>query len=260
MTVRATSSHPEAWTAVAAGDLDALENLFDRASAVQLVEQGQQLTGAQAARAIRRTRAVMPDLTVSGRVDAFAPVTVAWLSFRGLPWLRDREVHGVVRAGPDGIVVVGTFESALLHAQQAEQPDGASQLPHPLHPNALLLRAGYDAPGIHAKVFTEDFVAHTLGHNRTAGDWHGAEKMAEHLALILELTQGTIKVTPLTRFAIANDRFGVVFSRATAEREGQRVDQYVCGVWRFEEGRIAEHWEIFSEPAAWDAFFGDATA
>lgn len=103
------------------------------------------------------------------------------------------------------------------------------QSPSAFHPNALLLRAGYDDPAIHAHL-RPNFVAHTTGDNPTAGDWLGEEMMAEHIRRIIALSGGTMRVEPIVDFALANERFGVVFSRATAERGEQRLDQYVCGI------------------------------
>ena len=40
-----------------------------------------------------------------------------------------------------------------------------------------------------------------------------------------------------------------------AEREGRTLDMQAFGVWRFEAGLIAEHWENPLDIAAFDAFW-----
>ena len=240
----------EMWTKVASGDLEALGEVLGSVATVRLVQEGEEIAGPAARDAWSSLRRTMPDLKVSGTASGDG----AWLQLTGMPWLPDRTLHAAIRQNGDALEIVGL--GAQLLAQALRKPsDEATLAPTFVHPNALILRAGYDDPSIHAKIFTDDFVAHTLGDNPTAGDWHGAGEMAEHLKRIRALSGDTMKVAPLTPFSWANDGFGITFSRAVATRGDASLDQYVCGVWRFEDGKIAEHWELFSEPQKRDAFW-----
>jgi hypothetical protein len=243
------------WTRVAAGDVRGFEDALGEASSVTLAGSGRILTGSQAQAAYRNVSQRMPTLSVTAKVDRCEDAIVVWLSIHKLPWLPEETVRSVLRVTEGGVEMLGGLEQLLEQELPPQDPNSRAIAPSALHPNALILRAGYDDPSIHATIFADGFVAHTPGQNPIAGDWKGAAPMAEHLSRIRRLSGDTMKVRPLTHIALANDDFGVVFSRATASRGALGLDQYVCGVWRFDHGRIAEHWELVSDPHAWDAFW-----
>ena len=243
------------WTQVAGGDLRALEDALGKAANVTLAGSGRTHTGSETQVAFRNVSRRMPTLSASGKLDRCEDAVVVWLDITHLPWLPEETVRSVMRVSGRTVEVLGGLEQLLEQELDSQDTNAGAVPPGALHVNALILRAGYDDPPIHATIFTDRFVAHTPGQNPIAGDWQGEVAMAEHLSRIRKLSGDTMKVLPLTRFALANDDFGVVFSRATASRGALTLDQYVCGVWRFEHGRIAEHWELVSNPQAWDAFW-----
>lgn len=49
---------------------------------------------------------------------------------------------------------------------------------------------------------------------------------------------------------IANDHFGAVLGNVLARRGEQRLTMPFCGLWRFVDGRIVEHWENAHDLAA----------
>ncbi len=245
----------DVWARAVEGDLDALEEGLANATTVQLATGGSVFSGQEVCAALAQLRSTMLDISVTGRIDRCEGAAVVWLDLSNLPWLPEETIRSVLRITGSVVEVLGGLEQLLEQGFRSPDADSAAIAPSALHPNALILRAGYDDPPIHATIFTDGFVAHTPGRNPVAGDWQGADPMAEHLGRIRELSGDTMSVRPLTRFALANDGFGVVFSRATASRGSEKLDQYVCGVWRFDQGRIAEHWELVSDPEAWDTFW-----
>jgi hypothetical protein len=243
------------WTRMLTGDLRGFEDALGEESSVTLAGSGRILTGSEAQAAYRNVSQRMPTLSVTAKVDRCEDAIVVWVNIHKLPWLPEEAVRSVLRISGRSIEVLGGLEQLLEQELPPQDANSRAIAPSALHPNALILRAGYDDPSIHATILADGFVAHTPGQNPIAGDWKGAVPMAEHLSRIRRLSGDTMKVRPLTRLALANDDFGVVFSRATAARGAHGLDQYVCGVWRFEHGRIAEHWELVSDPHAWDAFW-----
>lgn len=248
----------ESFERIIAGELIDLEKVLARAPKVILLDADKELAGGEAAAAFRSLVQQMPDLAVTGRIDRSEGAIVLWLDFTGLPWLPNELIRTVLRISERIIEILGGLDQLLSQQLGSGDLDSATAPPSSFHPNALILRAGYDDPPVHATIFTDTFIAHTPGRNQISGDWQGQSRMAEHLARIRKLSSNTMSVTPLTHFALANDGFGVVFSRANASRGSKKLDQYVCGVWRFDQGKLAEHWELVSDPQTWDEFWNES--
>jgi predicted SnoaL-like aldol condensation-catalyzing enzyme len=56
---------------------------------------------------------------------------------------------------------------------------------------------------------------------------------------------------------VANDYFGAVLGRLAANRQGHRFEAEFCGLWRFQDGLIVEHWENAADWPAAKRFFVD---
>jgi predicted SnoaL-like aldol condensation-catalyzing enzyme len=57
----------------------------------------------------------------------------------------------------------------------------------------------------------------------------------------------------------ANDQFGAVFGVLRAQRGGATLAMPFCGLWRFRDGLITEHWENAYDVVAIKTFLGDET-
>lgn len=119
--------------------------------------------------------------------------------------------------------------------------------------NLELLKGIYGRTIDPAQHLTSDFTLHTPGNSPLAGKFVGLEEFGQHLEAIQELSNGTFKLEPLT--FMAADDWGLCISRLTAERNGKSLDTNGFGLWRFEDGKLAEHWEYNRHAAEWDRFW-----
>ncbi len=126
------------------------------------------------------------------------------------------------------------------------------------HPNVGTLRAVYaELPRI-AEFATEDIVLHRA--DRTPENPHalrGVEAALAHERALVRMTGDTL-VMDVAQIS-ANDHFGTVIGvlRATSPRE---IAMPFCGLWRFVDGRLAEHWENAYDPAALRDLFAPPAA
>jgi ketosteroid isomerase-like protein len=123
------------------------------------------------------------------------------------------------------------------------------------HPNVALLKRIYARDrATFFRMVTPDYACHTPGASQVAGTVRGAEGMRAHIEQGQALTGGTFRVTHQGHF-LADDHHGLVPVRLTGERLGRRLDIAAFGIWRFADGRIAEHWENPLDIPAFDAFW-----
>lgn len=123
------------------------------------------------------------------------------------------------------------------------------------HPNALLLRRAYGNLDLLANACADDVVVHSNGTVGIAsGDWVGKEAMMSRVTELWRRSGETLNL-PVEE-VMANDYFGVVLARFTAHRpDGRHLDMPICGVWRFENGTIVEHWENCHDWSGFEKFF-----
>lgn len=133
-----------------------------------------------------------------------------------------------------------------------------------LHPNAETLRAIYADFGLLEKFASDDIVLHAAGsRDIMTGDYVGKQAvLAKEIELFVR-SGGTLGI--VVDHIVANDHFGVMIGRFTANRNGKPFDGEVCGLWRFQDGLVVEHWENCADwPAAEryfvDDFFAEAAA
>lgn len=75
--------------------------------------------------------------------------------------------------------------------------------------------------------------------------------LAKELALI-RLSEGTLVMD--VESIIANDSFGAVTGTLRVEKAGRKIGMPFCGLWRFRDGRVLEHWENAYDARAFGAF------
>jgi hypothetical protein len=136
------------------------------------------------------------------------------------------------------------------------------------HPNAELLEQMYGAfarpdgfeetMAMLGRMMSPDFVIHCGGASPVAGDFLGLDGMKQHVADFFERSGGTFHIEQDA--IVADDHWALVSQRANAAVRGLTLDQPVAGIWRFAgPGILAEHWELASDIAAWDAFWAGTT-
>ena len=109
------------------------------------------------------------------------------------------------------------------------------------------------------EAMTDDYVTHTPGRSPISGDFHGDEHVTVHMKQIGERVGPTFRVRPMGDMLIGHE-FGLVPVRVTAERDGKVLDTTAFGIWRFENGKVAEHWEMNYDQYMFDEFFSDELA
>jgi hypothetical protein len=111
----------------------------------------------------------------------------------------------------------------------------------PAHPHVAVLRTIYaDLPRI-VEYAADDIVLHCAG--RSAENpriCRGIHAVLAYEQSLLRLTAHTLTMD--VSHVAANDSFGAVLGVLHATHP-QPVTLPFCGLWRFENGRITEHWE-----------------
>jgi ketosteroid isomerase-like protein len=111
------------------------------------------------------------------------------------------------------------------------------------HQNVETLRHVYADLRTIDRYCDDGVVLHTADRGASGGPAQVVGKRAvldKELELI-SLTGNTLVMD--VQSVAANDYFGAVMGTLRAERDGQQVGMPFCGLWRFRDGRIVEHWE-----------------
>jgi ketosteroid isomerase-like protein len=89
----------------------------------------------------------------------------------------------------------------------------------------------------------DDVVLHTADRGASGGPAQvtGKKAVLDKELDLIRLTGGTLHMD--VRDIVANDYFGAVLGVLRAHRDGSSVGMPFCGLWRFRDGRIIEHWE-----------------
>jgi len=124
------------------------------------------------------------------------------------------------------------------------------------HSHVKMLRALYADFGLLAQFASEDIVLHAGGSRGImSGDYVGKPAVLAKEMELYRRSGGSLVLT--ADDIVANDYFGVVLGRLAANRHGHRFEGAVCGLWRFQDGLIVEHWENCADWPAAERFFVD---
>ncbi len=128
------------------------------------------------------------------------------------------------------------------------------------HPNVAILRRIYarDREAFFAAL-APDYVCHTPGRAPVSGDHHGVDGMRQHIADGQALSGGTFRVNAVGAF-LADDEWGMVPVRLSAERGSAKLETRAFGIWRFADGRIVEHWECPFDLHGFETFWNACAA
>lgn len=122
------------------------------------------------------------------------------------------------------------------------------------HPNVEILRTIYADLTRIAEYADDDVLLHTADRDIPGRATRVVGKeavLAKELELI-RLTDNTLTMD--VRDIIANDHFGAVLGILRARLNGKENATPFCGLWRFRNSRIIEHWENAYDAAALDHF------
>lgn len=130
------------------------------------------------------------------------------------------------------------------------------------HPNVQTLRAIYADLTRLGEYAADDMVLHTaareVSSDVTAGRIVGKEAAVAKERELIRLTGGTL-VMDVEHIA-ANDHFGAVLGVLRAHHGGATLAMPFCGLWRFRDGLILEHWENAYDVSAIETFLSDETS
>ncbi|MBC3957316.1 nuclear transport factor 2 family protein [Pseudomonas triticifolii] len=123
-----------------------------------------------------------------------------------------------------------------------------------LHPNVETLRAVYKDLARIAEFADNDIVLHKADRGARGGLSMiiGRRSVHNHELDLIEHTRQTLSME--VHEIVADDYFGAVIGcmRATCDR--QKIAMPFCGLWRFRDGKIVEHWENFYDIRAFASF------
>jgi ketosteroid isomerase-like protein len=126
------------------------------------------------------------------------------------------------------------------------------------HPNLELLRRGYaaydsgDMDTIN-ELFADDVVWHIAGRSPLSGDYIGKEQVFGFFAKLVEMSDGTSKVS--VHDLLANDEHGVAIVTESATRNGQTHEGNAAHVFHLHGGQVTEFWDAQTDQSAADEFW-----
>jgi ketosteroid isomerase-like protein len=124
-----------------------------------------------------------------------------------------------------------------------------------MHPNERLLRREYDARAQRddaslATLLTEAVVWHVPGRSAISGEYRGKDEVMEYVRRRRDLAADTFELT--LHDVLANDEHGLVIASGRAKRRGKAVEWRAHGLYRFEDGKIAECWLLPEDLTVFD--------
>jgi ketosteroid isomerase-like protein len=128
-----------------------------------------------------------------------------------------------------------------------------------LHPNIATLASIYEDLRRIERHADEDMVLHVAqrhGDSDTARIC-GKAAVVEKMHALIRDSGGTLKMQ--LDSIVANDYFGAVLGSIRVRRDDSEIGVPFCGLWRFRDGCILEHWENAYDIAELDAFMAGQT-
>ncbi|MFC0430396.1 nuclear transport factor 2 family protein [Kutzneria buriramensis] len=127
----------------------------------------------------------------------------------------------------------------------------AAAVPGP-HPNVETLRAVYADLARIGEYTSADVVLHAAERGPADIRYVGRRAVVDKEKELIRLTGDTL-VMDVDQI-VADDHFGAVLGVLRAHRDGDTVAVPFCGLWRFRDGLIVEHWENAYELAGLTRF------
>jgi len=126
------------------------------------------------------------------------------------------------------------------------------------HPNAELLRGGYDAfakgdiPTV-LGIFAEDIAWHVPGRSPLSGDYRGHQEVVGFFTKAMELSGGTLRVE--ADEILADGERIIALTTVSAERNGRSWSSPEVHLWRVQDGRAVTFREFQGDQEAEDRFW-----
>ena len=126
------------------------------------------------------------------------------------------------------------------------------------HPNATLLRKGYEAfasgdMAVLTELFAADVVWHVAGTSPISGVHRGREAVFAAFAKTVELSGGSFKIE--LHDVLANDEHTVALTRATGSRQGRQLSSLDTDVYHMSNGKVTEFWSFAEDQRLTDEFW-----
>jgi len=109
-----------------------------------------------------------------------------------------------------------------------------------------------DIPAV-LETFAPDIQWHFLGRNPLAGTYKGPQEVVRFFGQLMEGSGGTFSMA-IDDF-LASDQHVVVLVRASAQRDGKRLDKNGVHIWRLMDGKVVEVSDITLDPYTQDDFW-----
>lgn len=131
------------------------------------------------------------------------------------------------------------------------------------HPNAQILRRGYDAFArfdLEAiqNLFADDVVFHVGGRNVLTGDYTGKDSVLGFLADLTTHTEGTYRLE--LHDVLGSDDHAVALVTEIGQRQGRQLDMNSVHVYHLSGGKVTEGWFHPSDAYADDEFWSQSGA
>ncbi|MFJ4144978.1 nuclear transport factor 2 family protein [Pseudomonas sp. NPDC089734] len=107
--------------------------------------------------------------------------------------------------------------------------------------NVETLRAIYKDLTRIAEFADDDIVLHKADQSASPLTVIGKQAVYRHEVNLIALTHASLCMD--VQEVIANDYFGAVLGTLRAGTADKRIGMPFCGLWRFREGKVIEHWE-----------------
>ncbi len=126
------------------------------------------------------------------------------------------------------------------------------------HPNAALIRRGYEAFGkgdmqTIDEVFDDGIVWHMGGRGPFAGDRTSKKEVFEFFGELAERSDGTFAID--VHDVVGGDDHVAVLSTARASRNGKSLEGQGVDVWHVRDGKAVEFWHFDADPYTVDEFW-----
>jgi ketosteroid isomerase-like protein len=155
-----------------------------------------------------------------------------------------------------GVVAIVSISSFVYHDQNRLKKPRTLTMTE--HPNIVVMRqvlAAFqsgDGAAL-ARLFAPEVVWRVPGKSALAKDYRGQAEVFGFFGKLMELTDGTFKVTSLEM--LANENGGVFVDRITAERSGRALDVRLMLHVTIRNGQIVEGYDHFHHEHIWDEFW-----
>jgi len=125
------------------------------------------------------------------------------------------------------------------------------------HPNAALLRKGYDAFSkgdmeTIRGIFAEDIRWHITGDSSLSGDYKGIDEVFGFFGKLATEMDGGLSLK--LHDILANDEHAVALIDSTSTRKGQSRNSRAVHIWHVQGGKAVEFWDSPLDQAGDDAF------